>query len=205
MSEHFRLGVIGGSFDPIHLGHLAIAEEARERFGLKYVVFVPARVPPHKDRGTAAPAADRLEMVKIAVRPEASFLASDIEMRREGPSYTIDTLEEIGKLYPEADVRFIVGEDSLAELHSWHRARELVERFGFIIVARPGSQGISRESLEESFGEEPAGKLLSGYLSTEIFRVSATEIRKRVREGRSVRFLLPGGVERYIVRRGLYR
>lgn len=200
-----RLGVIGGSFDPVHMGHLSIAEEAREVFELERVVFVPAAQPPHKGGKTGAPAADRMRMVELAISGNPHFIVSDIEMRREGPSYTIDTLEEIQRMYPGMGVYFVVGADSLAELHSWHRACELVERFDFIIIGRPGAAGVSLSKLEEKFGAEAARKLDRYYLRSGFFDLSATEIRRRIGEGSSIRYLAVPAVERYILSKGIYR
>ncbi len=201
----FRVGVFGGSFDPVHMGHLGVAEEARERFGLDRVVFVPAAQPPHKGTKTLAAAADRLQMLRLAVEGNPHFLVSDIEMHREGPSYTIDTLEEIQRIYPEYQVYFIVGADSLADLHTWHRAGELVEKFDFIIIGRPGIPGPSKEDLARRFGREIAQKLDDGFPRSAVFNISATEIRTRIGEGRSIRYLVAAAVERYILRNGLYR
>ncbi len=200
-----KIGVLGGSFDPVHIGHLAIAEEAREVFGLDRVAFVPAARPPHKGAVTAAPASRRLRMVELAIAGNPWFLVSDIEMRRDGPSYTIDTLEEIQKMYPDMSVYFVVGADSLAELHSWHRAAELVNRFDFIIVGRPGAPAVEKGMLEEQFGREAAARLDMHYLKSGFFDLSATEIRKRTAAGRSIRYLVPAAVERYILAKGLYR
>jgi len=207
-----RLGVIGGTFDPVHFGHLGIAEEARGQFALETVVFVPAASPPHKGGKTFASAEDRLEMVKLAISGNPHFIASDIEMRRGGPSYTIDTLDEISGMDAEARIYFIVGADSLAELYQWHRAKELVARFDFIIVGRPGDEGPARanssratlEGLAGSFGREAAEKLWKGFLQEKPYNISATEIRARVAAGKSIRYLVPHEVERYIVKRGLY-
>ena len=199
-----KIGVIGGSFDPVHMGHLSIAEEAREVFELDRVVFVPAAQPPHKGARTCATAADRLRMVELAVAGNPGFMVSDIEMRREGPSYTIDTLEEIQRMYPGMGVYFVVGADSLAELHSWHRAAELVERFDFIIIGRPGAGSVSLSKLEEKFGAQGARKLDRHYLRSGFFDLSATEIRRRIGEGRSIRYLVAPAVERYILSGGIY-
>jgi len=205
MSEGMKIGVLGGSFDPVHMGHLSIAEEAREAFRLDRVVFVPAAKPPHKGGATAAPAADRLRMVELAVAGNPAFIVSDVEMRRDGPSYTIDTLDEIQRMYPEMSVYFIVGADSLAELHNWHRAGDLVRRFDFLIIGRPGAPGVSLDGLKEKFGPEAARRLDANYLRSGFFELSATEIRERARAGRSIRYLVPRAVERYILARGLYR
>ena len=201
----FRVGVFGGSFDPVHMGHLGVAEEARERFGLDRVVFVPAAQPPHKGTKTLAAAADRLQMLRLAVMGNPHFLVSDIEMRREGPSYTIDTLDEIQRIYPEYQAYFIVGADSLADLHTWHRAEELVREYDFIVIGRPGAPGLSKEDLARSFGRGIAQKIDDGFLRSAVFDISATEIRTRIGEGRSIRYIVAAAVERYILRNGLYR
>jgi len=204
MKKRLRLGIIGGSFDPVHLGHLGIAEEAREAFRLDRVVFVPAAQPPHKGGRSLAPAKDRLRMVKLAIRDNPFFIASDIEMRRSGPSYTIDTLREMRKAHPRAALFFIVGADSLHDLHTWRSARDLVEEFEFIIIGRPGAKGPDYSMLKKSFGKARADRLRRNYIETEIFNISATDIRRRIKAGRSIRYLVPKEVERHIVRRGLY-
>ena len=199
-----RLGVLGGSFDPPHLGHLGIAEEARESFALDRVLFVPAAQPPHKPTGTAAGASDRLAMVRLAVRGNPYFDVSDIELHRKGPSYTIDTLEELEGIYRGARLFFIVGADSLCELHKWHRAKELVSRFAFVIVKRPGAKAAYRAGLERAFGRAIAAKLEANFIKAGPYDISATEVRGRVSGGRSIRYLVAPAVERYIIRHGLY-
>ncbi len=203
-AQAFRLGVMGGSFDPIHMGHLAIAEEAREVFSLEGIVFVPAAQPPHKDGGTVASGESRLAMAELAVSSNPHFEVSDVEMRRRGPSYTIDTLDEISRMRPEARVYFIVGADSLGELHTWHRADELAGRYDFIIIGRPGTDEVSLSDLEAGFTPEAAARLERNYIRAGIFHVSATGIRERVLHGKSIRYLVPPEVESYILKNGLY-
>ena len=205
MPESPKLGVFGGSFDPVHLGHLGIAEEARGKFALDSVIFVPAANPPHKGGRTLAPAPDRMEMVRLAIAGNPRFAASDVELHRDGPSYTIDTLQEMQSLHPGARLFFIVGADSLAELDRWHRAAELVRRFDFVIVGRPGVSPIGRAALVAAFGEACAVRLEASFLQTEPYNISATEIRRRVAAGESIRYLVPLAVERYILRTGLYQ
>ena len=195
---------MGGSFDPVHLGHLGVAETAREAFSLDLVLFVPAAVPPHKGGRALAPGEDRLRMLELAVAGNPHFAVSDIEMHRRGASYTYDTLDEMSRQYPDARVFFIAGADSLAELHLWHRAVELVKRFDFLVVGRPGANGLQFDSLQNTFGAEAAGKLRAGYLAAETYNISATDIRRRVAEGKSIRYLVTPGVESYILNKGLY-
>ncbi len=204
MTDPVRLGIIGGTFDPIHLGHLGIAEAARSKFALDRVIFVPAAAPPHKGGRSIAPAADRLAMISLAIAGKPYFAASDIEMRREGPSYTIDTLDEFSALNPDAKIFFIVGADSLLELHQWHHAKELASRYDFIIVGRPGSPLPSAEQLAAHFGQKAAEKLCSGILTVEPYDVSATEIRRRVAEGKNLSRLVTDEVAGYIIDKGLY-
>jgi nicotinate-nucleotide adenylyltransferase len=205
VTDPLRIGVFGGSFDPVHVGHLGIAQQARESFRLDTVIFVPSASPPHKGGRAVADAADRLEMARLAISGHPRFQASDLEMRRDGPSYTIDTLEEMQNAHPAARLFFIVGADSLAELDKWHRAGELVSRFDFIIVGRPGTAEIPGESLAAAFGGQAAARLQAAFLRTGVYNISATEIRSRVAAGQSITFLVPPAVERYIHKSGLYR
>ena len=204
MSEKYNLGVIGGTFDPVHIGHLAIAEDARENFDLTKIIFMPARRSPHKTDVISAPAEARLEMVRIATMNNPWFGVSDAELRREGPSYTFDTLENLQEENPSAQIFFIIGSDSLGDLHAWHRAKELISRFKVVTVARPGEDELDAGRLAGALGKEAASQIERHYLKDALISVSATDIRKRVRDGRSIRYLVPAAVERYILRKGLY-
>ena len=151
-----KLGILGGTFNPIHNGHLAMAEAARKAHGLDTVLFVPAPRPPHKDQDLAA-VEDRLEMVRIAVPGHAGFEVSDIEVARPGISYTVDTLEALQSLHPDAELFFIIGEDSIPELPGWRHTQRILEVARVVAVNRPGSNASYRP---ESFPGVPAATLV---------------------------------------------
>ena len=194
-----RLGIMGGTFDPIHYGHLVTAEAARTRFSLDQVVFVPSGRPPHKQKGTTD-ANDRLVMTQMAIVTNPGFNLSDTEARREGYSYSIDTVREFISIYgPETELFFITGADAILEIASWKNADELVNMCTFIAASRPGFDLTELKKLPQAWQER--------ILLFEIpaLAISSTDIRRRVKEGDSIKYLLPEPVEHYILRRGLYR
>ncbi len=198
------IGVMGGTFDPIHLAHLVTAEAAVEQFGLAKVIFVPAREPPHKRGLVITPAEHRYNMVELAVRSNDRFEVSRAELDRDGPSYTVDTLEELRASYPSGTrLYFITGADAILDIDTWRHPERLFELCTFIAAERPG---LSREAVREGLRE------LERRYGVSILRVnvpamgiSSTDIRQRARSGRSIRYLVPEAVEEYIRRHGLYR
>jgi nicotinate-nucleotide adenylyltransferase len=187
-----RIGLLGGTFNPIHSGHLILADEVREKLKLDQVVFVPANIPPHKKSAAIAPARLRMEMLRIAVRGNRHFSVSDVELRRSGPSYTIDTIYEFKKRFPGDELFFITGSDLLKYFAEWKDLRQIVRLVKFIVATRPGYplEGIPR------------------YIATVPIRavdISAFEVRMHVRMGKSYRYLVPEGVYRYIQKHRLYR
>jgi nicotinate-nucleotide adenylyltransferase len=213
-----RVGVLGGTFDPPHFGHLRAAEVVREAFGLEKVLFVPAKTPPHKASPEVSEARHRLRMTELAAANERYFDVSRVELERESPSYTIDTLAELSAQMPDAGLFFIAGTDAFLEIPTWHRFRDLVSRHSFVVHERPGfplkdvRELVSRE-LETTVVEESALESELGSHRARIFLlprhgdmldVSSTAIRSTVREGRSVRFLVPDAVEAYIREFRLY-
>ena len=201
-----NLGVFGGSFNPIHLGHLILAEQMREHFALEKVLFIPAKEPPHKRNHALAPAADRREMVRLAVAGNEAFEVSDIELRREGASYTIDTIQELQRRFGAgAELHFIIGSDTVRELPTWHRVGELLRLCEFVIGARPGHEARVREHLSGILSDEELSALEARTVTIRLIQISATDIRERVRSGRSIRYLVPSAVEEYIAKRGLYQ
>ena len=195
-----RLGILGGSFDPIHIGHLVAAEEARVALGLATVLFVPTGQPYHRTESPAAAADDRFRMTELAIRSNPAFAASRLEIERPGPSYTIDTVRALQAERPGAELYLILGTDAVAQLFTWHEHEALVRECRFIVVSRPG---VSRD--EAVAGGPPGFERRLHYLEIPNLDVSSTELRRRLREGRSVRYLVPAEVEHYIRERGLYR
>lgn len=200
------IGLLGGSFNPIHLGHLVMAEEARARLGLERVLFVPARVSPHKLDKPQAPAEDRLRMVQLAIADNPAFEASDIELRREGPSYSIDTVQQLLEHSGGSwDIHFLIGADTLAELAAWHRVRELADLCKFVVLSRPGEAPDALERLRTTLRDDQVAAIAARRLEMPLIGISSSDIRRRVREGRSIKYLVPEAVRRYIAAKGLYR
>ena len=193
-----KLGIFGGTFNPIHLGHLLIAQDALEEFGLSKVLFIPAATPPHKRAPDLAPDRHRLAMVKLATRENPKFAVSDIELRRGGLSYTIDTVRALRKRHSRAELHLLIGSDSLNEFHHWREARELAGLCRVIAVLRPGEKRFR-------FAKRRLPGLRPLTLAAHPFAVSSTEIRERVRKVKSVRYLVPDAVGRYIAKHNLYR
>jgi len=190
-----KLGLLGGMFDPIHLGHLRAAEIVRESLGLDEVIFVPAGVPPHRGRPAAA-GLDRYAMVALATSVQRAFVPSDVELAREGPSYTVETVAQLRARHPEAEVFLIVGSDNLPMIAEWREPERLLEMCTVAVVERPGS------------APAPAGKVPPARLRRvegTTLPIASRDLRERIRAGRSVRHLVPDGVADYIEKRGLYR
>ncbi|MEQ8764422.1 MAG: nicotinate-nucleotide adenylyltransferase [Planctomycetota bacterium] len=200
-----RLGLYGGTFNPIHDGHLHVARSARSRFGLDRVWLIPSHVPPHRSSEGLVDAEHRLGMIRAAVADDAGLEASDIEVRRPGRSYTIDTIREVSEAMPETELYFVIGSDSLPELPSWREAKALVSLCQIITVLRRGHPATGLDRVRAFFGDALTEKLESGFLELDPVPVSSTEIRERLRRGESIRGLVPVGVAAYIAEHDLYR
>lgn len=187
-----RIGVFGGSFDPIHLGHLVAAEKAREHLELDQVRFVPAARQPFKVEGHEADARHRAEMVRLAIAGNPGFLLDLREIERGGVSYTVDTLRELKAEYPSDQLFLILGADAARDLAKWREAPVLPQLAVVAVVTRPGVS-------------PPAVPGISAIVPAPGIDISATEIREAVRLGRSIRYLVPREVEEYIAAHGLYR
>jgi len=193
-----RVGLLGGTFDPVHLGHLIAARIAQEAVGLDEVLFVPAAQPRLKTRPPVASGAQRLEMVRLAVDPHDGFSVSDVEIRRAGPSYTVDTLEALA---PGRKLFLLVGTDALNQLGSWHRRERVLKLCDPVAIVRPGAAGLDFDALEEvAVGASEAVRQVGGPL----LDVSSTEVRRRAGDGLSIAGLVPEPVEQYIRDHGLY-
>jgi nicotinate-nucleotide adenylyltransferase len=192
-----RLGFFGGTFDPPHVGHLALAEWARERLRLDRVLFVPAGSPPHKRGARLSSAASRLAMTRLAVRGHPAFEVSTIELERSGRSYTVETLRKLRAGRPGQRWFLVIGADSLAEFHTWRDAEEILELATLAVAARPSA-------LASEPPPPPSGRRVVR-LDNPVFAVSSSLVRSRVRAGRSIRYLVPDAVGAYIARHRLYR
>lgn len=195
-----RVAVLGGTFDPVHFGHLAIAEQAADLLGAAETWLLPARRPPHRPPPVAS-AADRLAMVEAAVRGRPRLRVCDVELRRPGPSYTVDTLRELEEAYPDTDVWLVLGADAAREVPTWHRAGELLARGHFLLVNRSGVPPLDVAEVR-SLGF-PEDHVLLGHVSSP--PISATDVRRRAAAGEDVGDLVPPAVADLIGSRGLYR
>jgi nicotinate-nucleotide adenylyltransferase len=204
-SKTERIGVFGGSFNPIHIGHLVTAQTALERYELDRVLFMPCAIQPHKDPRLLAPADVRGRMVEAAIMDNPAFELLDVELQRGGVSYTIDSLKEVGSRFPRAELFLMVGSDTLMELHAWKSIDEILTRCRFIVFARPGYD-LDRLSADALRLADPwPERLLQNACQIRQIDVSATEIRHRVAEGLSIRYLVPQVVEMIIMEHNLYR
>ena len=211
-----KIGIFGGTLNPIHFGHLRTAEEVREAFSLDKVLFVPSAFPPHKRKEDMETPQQRIEMTRIAIAGNPYFDFSDMEVKRGGVSYSVDTVDEAKKNLPEAEIYFILGVDAFFEIDSWKEYRRFLSLCNFIIVTRPGYE---KKSLGESLPLEvrsdfcydaakgcychTSGHSLN-FLEVTLLDISSTDIRKRLKSGRSVKYLIPHAVEEYIKKHGLY-
>lgn len=185
-----RLALYGGTFDPVHHGHLLLARDALEQLELDRVVFIPANLSPHKLATSPAPAAVRLEMLRAAIADEPGFELDDSELEFSGPSFTIDTVERVRTRHPEAKIYYLIGADNVRELHTWRRYEDLVRLVEFVVFGR---------------GDKvDAGGVPFHTLSRRI-DISATEIRRRVARGASIRYLVPEPVRSIITAHQLYQ
>jgi nicotinate-nucleotide adenylyltransferase len=200
-----KLGILGGSFNPIHLGHLVLAETAREALGLERVIFIPAKLPPHKTAAALAGGADRLAMVRLAVAGNPAFTVSDIELRRPGVSYTVDTVRALReKLGAGTQIYFLIGMDTVAELGAWREIARLARLCKFVPLSRPGHSSANAAALERAVGRLPARAILKRALVMPLIGISSSEIRRRAAAGRTIRHLVPDAVAAYIRRKHLY-
>lgn len=211
-----RIGILGGTFNPIHLGHLRSAEEVRERHRLDRVLFIPSASPPHKKRARIAPAANRIAMIRRAIAGNPWFRVSTVEIDRSGRSYTVDTLDQLRRAHPRHEFVFILGADAFREIATWKDYRRLFELCDFIVTSRPSCDEIrlssllpvaarkdfcylkNRNVLEHRSGHEIVFQRISD------LAISSSDIRDRSRRGDSIRYLVSPTVESYIARHQLY-
>jgi nicotinate-nucleotide adenylyltransferase len=213
-----RIGILGGTFDPIHYGHLRIAEEACEELNLEKVLLIPGATPPHKGKMRISPFNERFAMAAMAAKGSPLLEVLDLEGRREGPSYSVDTITEVRRMFgPDVDLFFIIGMDAFLEIKTWKRYEDLFKETNFAVIKRPGVPDEQFGSLIMSMGIgfQPDDKGDSFFLPSTgqgifykkmaLLDISSTMIREKAASGRSIRFLLPESVESYIMEKGLYK
>lgn len=196
-------GIMGGTFDPIHFGHLVLAEKAREAFGLTKVIFVPAAIPPHKIGEVSTSAHNRLKMAELATAGHPYFEVSAVEIEREGPSYTIDTIRELKKKEQNSDAALIMGFDSLLELETWKNYRAILEEAKVITAFRPGFPVLKKVQDWPQSLQPFIDNIL--VLEAPLLDISSTWLRVELMYDRSIRFLVPEAVRDFIVENRLYR
>lgn len=215
--ERMRTAIFGGTFNPIHLGHLRIAEEAREALSFERVVFVPTHITPHKLKESLTPPEARYELVRRAIEGNPGFEVSDIEIRRGGRSFTVDTVKEIIEKGPVSSVSLIIGNDSFNEITSWYEYEELLGLASLIVVPRPGhpvkkpAEALPVEVARKFWYDSEAGAYVNSdgisitYLNTTLMDISSSGIREKVRSGLSIRYLVPESVRTLIEEEELYK
>jgi nicotinate-nucleotide adenylyltransferase len=191
-----KLGVLGGTFDPIHMGHLVLAEQVREKFRLERVIFIPSASPPHKTEQKLSSANDRFEMTKLALEGNPYFFVSDIELKREGLSFTVETLRELKELYKDSEIYFLTGSDVLDEITSWRDPEEIYRLAKIVIAIRPG---FDKFDPKNHFVKKSIIINITG------MDISSTQIREKVKKGESIKYLVPSKVEEYIKKKNLYK
>jgi nicotinate-nucleotide adenylyltransferase len=196
MQKKLKIGILGGTFDPIHLGHLILAEQLAEKFKLDKVIFIPSASPPHKNNKKVSKAKDRFKMTGLAIEDNPLFSISDIELKRKGKSYTVITIKELKKLYPKSKLFLLCGSDVLDELKTWKSPDEIYKLIKVIVGVRPGYNKIKKDN---KYAKKSIIEQING------LEVSSTEIRKRVKKGKSIRYLVPDKARNYIRKKGLYK
>ncbi len=190
-----RLGVFGGSFDPPHVGHLIIAEQARQQLGLSKVVFIPVFIPPHKKSLDGASPLQRVRMLELSIRGNSSFEISRLELRRKGTSYTVETLRAIKERHPDDDLFLILGSDNLLDFRSWKSPEEILARASLGVYER---EGFPVERAERS------ARVRAIRLSGDPLNISSSALRRLIKEGKSIRYLVPDAVRRFIEKNKVY-
>ncbi|OQA01203.1 MAG: Nicotinate-nucleotide adenylyltransferase [Planctomycetes bacterium ADurb.Bin412] len=197
--------LFGGTFDPIHNGHLIISRSAAEQLGVQKIILIPSAVPPHKQNKIFTEAEIRLEMVHRAVEGDALFEVSDCELHRQGPSYTLDTVRYFHTKYgPELPLYWLIGADSIPELPGWYHIQQLVEECTLVTAGRPGSPCCCWDRFQNILDARQIARLQKYLLATPLLDISATDIRRRVPSGLSIRYLVPEPVRHFIRQNNLY-
>jgi nicotinate-nucleotide adenylyltransferase len=200
-----RIGILGGTFDPIHLGHLAPAQYAMDYLHLSRLILLPSATPVHRPRATQASADDRLAMCRLAAASLPGFEVSDLEVRRQEPSYTVLTLRHFAKTLPQGtDLVLLVGEDNLSTLHTWKEVQEILSLATVAILPRPGAESQDLSALTAAIGADQVATILARRVPSPLLPISATDIRSRLSRGESIEGLVPASVADYIAKHHLY-
>jgi nicotinate-nucleotide adenylyltransferase len=200
-----RIGIFGGTFDPVHTGHLILAEQGREQGRLDEVWFVPAAHPPHKDEPTLTRFEQRVEMLALSIAGNPAFLIDELEKERPGPSYTADTLSELRSRHPTHEFWLLIGSDTLLDLPHWHQPQRVLEQASLLVIDRPGSAVLTAEQVREQLHLPGQTPLRLDVIETPQIDISSRDLRRRAAAGRSLRYFLPRAVECYIHEKRLYR
>jgi nicotinate-nucleotide adenylyltransferase len=198
-----RLGIYGGTFDPVHFGHLLLAEQCREQCGLDQIWFVPAGTPPHKQDTGITPGPRRAEMLEFALAGYANFAVNTLEIKRSGPSYTVETLRHLRQEHPEHELFLLVGTDSLEDLPLWRAPAEIAALATLVVANRGNAPQPDLEPLRLHLGTEAVDRIQVAQMPGIDF--SSRDIRRRVQQGQSIRYMTPRAVEQYILEHRLYR
>lgn len=199
-----RLGILGGSFDPVHYGHLLLAETCREACQLDEVVLIPAAVPPHKRERERAPGAQRIEMLKLAIGGHPALSVSSMEIVRGGLSYTVETLRELCETQPHSKLFLLLGADALSDLPTWREPEEICRLATLVVVGRPGAPPPDFGALSKVASPERVEIFRRNLVEMPLIGLSSSDIRRRVAEGKSIRYRTPRAVEKYIESARLY-
>jgi nicotinate-nucleotide adenylyltransferase len=216
MAEEKHIGLFGGTFNPIHWGHLRAAEDCAAKLRLEKIIFIPSFLPPHKGLDADVPASRRLEMIRLAIKENALLNVSDAEIIRRGESYTYDTLRALQRVHPDARFHFILGVDAYREIGSWYRFRDILDLADWIVVTRPGYplKNLFEPLLSEAsrFQAESECALVSvdaktriSFVEVRATDVSSSAVRDAIRNGKAIDKMVPPAVAGYIVRNRLYR
>lgn len=198
-----RIGIYGGTFDPVHLGHLVLAEQCLEQCRLDEVWFVPAGVPPHKTGAEISPAKQRLEMLEFAIAGHDKFRIQRLELERSGPSFTVETLQQFQDESPDRQLFLLLGADSVYDLPTWREPRRILQLATIVAVNRGDHPASDLTATAHQFGDQALHRFLTVQMPG--LDISSGDIRQRVRDGRSIRYLVPRAVEVYIAQQQLYR
>ena len=198
-----KIGIFGGSFDPVHTGHLVLAEHVRDGAGLDRVILLPAYESPFKIGRSGADSGQRLEMTRLAARDNEHFEVSELDVGKGRVSYTVDLMAELSAIYPDDRLYFIAGTDSFLGIEKWMGSEELLTRYGFVIGTRPGYRDEELAEHAERMREKYGAEVIT--VNIPKVDISSTDIRRRCRDGRSIKYLVPDAVGEFIARNGLYR